>query len=176
MMNLLSTIRQAIHELIHGRNLPDQQKIQLPPKIITVNIQTEKIVKNRSVPVKVSSPPTDTLEVTRQAVLSQTGDTAVVLPYEDPQILNQLTKTNRGLVFKYIIKRLSKAIRLNWPKVIVFQFGKSSKVAQIDASVYETQLDGMMKWFVETEDYESAGTCRDLIRQLKPNGVTDSTT
>ena len=177
MKNLLYNIRQALHELVHGRNMPELSQIQVPQKVITVDIQTHKVVP-QSAPIKVVSPSpvqsiSDAVEITKRSVESQSGETPVVLPYEDDIILNHLTKTHRGLVFKYIIKRLNKAIRNNWPTVAVFRFGTTTRVAQIGRPVYETQLNGMMKWFVETEDYESAGTCRDLIRQLNSTNVVD---
>jgi len=174
MKNLLYNIRQALHELVHGRTVPVLPQPKVPQKVITVNIETQ-VMSTTSVPVKVMPVQsiTDAVAITKRSIESQSGETPVILPFEDATILNQLTKTHRALVFKYILKRLNKAIHNDWSNVTVFKFGTTTKVAQIGKPVYETQLNGMMKWFVETEDYESAGACRDLIHQLKSTNVVD---
>lgn len=57
--------------------------------------------------------------------------------------------------------------------VRIFKFNNPNKVAEINRDKYESQLNAMMKWFVEVEDYESASECRDLIRQIAVNNVVD---
>lgn len=172
MNQFFKNIRLAISELIHGRKLPDP-----PPKVITVNIQKQQIQKNRSVPVRIEKDPVvsinETTELAKSAVLKQSDDTPVVLPFTDPQLLKHLTVTHRDVVFTYLLKRLRTAIGNNSPSVILFQLGTSPHAVQIARSKYESQLVKMMNWFVETENYESAGACRDLISQLKTNNVVD---
>ena len=84
MKNLLYNIRQALHELVHGRNMPELSQIQVPQKVITVDIQTHKVVP-QSAPIKVVSPSpvqsiSDAVEITKRSVESQSGETPVVLP------------------------------------------------------------------------------------------------
>lgn len=57
--------------------------------------------------------------------------------------------------------------------IVIFHFNNPQKIATIDSEKYQSQLTTMMDWFVATEDYESAGECRDLIRQLTINNVVD---
>lgn len=171
MHRFFKNIQLAVSELIHGRKLPDP-----PPKVITVNIQ-KHVSKNRSVPIRIEKDPVvslnETTELAKTAVLKQADDTPVVLPFTDPQLLKHLTVTHRDVVFTYLLKRLRAAIVNNSPSVILFQLGASQHAVQIARSKYESQLIKMMNWFVETENYESAGACRDLISQLKTNNVVD---
>lgn len=97
----------------------------------------------------------------------------MVLPFDDPQLLSHFAETNREVVYKYLLKRLKKAIHQNMDGVRIFQFNNPNKVAEINRDKYESQLDTMMRWFVETEDYESAGECRDLIRKITKKNVVD---
>lgn len=122
---------------------------------------------SRNVEPQESSPtndlPSNTLSIPKNVV---------VLPFEDPQLLAHFAETNRSVVYKYLLKRLKTAIHSNMDSITIFQFS-SQKSAEIEKSKYDSQLNIMMKWFVETEDYESAGKCRDLLRHLAINIVVD---
>lgn len=169
MKNFLYNIRRSLRDLVHGRTLPELPRSPIPKKIITVSIQTQKLTPPKLIESNIG----DAVEITKKSVESQSGETVVVLPYDDAAILTHLTKSHRSLVFKYILKRLNKAIHNQWPVVAVFKFGTTAKVAQIGYAAYELQLNGMMKWFIETEDYESAGVCRDLLCHLKTFDVVN---
>jgi hypothetical protein len=177
MKKFLSNLRTAVSDLVYGRPVPPQ-----PKKVITVDIQKE-LTPNPQLesPTPNESPASllaEALPVIKQndQILppkSLSSEKLVVLPFDDPQLLSHFAETNREVVYKYLLKRLKKAIHQNMDGVRIFQFNNPNKVAEINRDKYESQLDTMMRWFVETEDYESAGECRDLIRKITKKNVVD---
>jgi len=168
MNQFLQNLRTTLSELVNGRQMPPQPEKKL---VITVDIQKE--MKENPAPSQPENQPESMLS--EQSVQTNpSSEKVVVLPFEDPHLLSEFAKTNRDVVYKYLLKRLKKAIRHNMDGVTVFQFNTPNKVANISRDRYEAQLNEMMSWFVETEDYESAATCRDLIRQLTSNKVDQS--
>lgn len=159
MKQLLQSLRTALNELVNGRPMTPQSEKKM---VITVDIQKKLNPQN----------PTNQQENVQTPVKENQlpnlpkHENVVSLPFDDPNLLSEFAKTNRDVVYKYLLKRLKKAIHMKMDCVVVFQFKTKHKVANISRDRYEAQLTEMMSWFVETEDYESAATCRDLIRQL----------
>jgi excinuclease UvrABC helicase subunit UvrB len=81
----------------------------------------------------------------------------------------QLTELHGDLVYKYILKRIRKAVREDMSYVTLFQFGPSRKLAQLSRHEYETQLNTLMTYFVKKENYELAARCRDTLARHKQN-------
>jgi hypothetical protein len=149
-MKLLIEIKNAFKDLIFGR------EIEVEPTIVQESLPNESQI------------------ITKKSFLAQTGETFIVLPFENPDRLIDFADQHPDLMFKYIMKRVSKAVRKNLPSITLFQFGNSQKnLAIIFEDKYKFQLDKMMDWFIKTEDYESASACRDIIRQLKATDAID---
>lgn len=167
MKHLLQSLRTALSELVNGRPMtPPPQKTM----VITVDIQKELNPQNQE--SQPTSQPESPMAQVESLHPSLQNEKIVVLPFEDPNLLSEFTKNNRDVVFKYLLKRLKKAIDMKMDGIVVFQF-KQNRVANIGRDRYEAQLNEMMSWFVETEDYESAATCRDLIRKLTHTNPVD---
>jgi hypothetical protein len=177
MKKLLNNLRVALSDLVYGRELPPQPKVVITvdvQKELTPTPQPENPAPNESPASLAEALPV--LKQNDQILLPKnlSSEKLVVLPFDDPQLLSHFAETNREVVYKYLLKRLKKAIHHNMDGVRIFQFNNPNKVAEIGRDKYQSQLDTMMTWFVETEDYESAGECRDLIRQLTTNNVDQS--
>jgi len=178
MKKFLQSLRVALNDLIHGRPIQEQ-----PTKILTVEIQkslpNEQSQSPEPNPQELSQPNNlsvdEKRQLTSQAILSQSNEKLVVLPFDDPQLLAHFADHHKDVVYKYLLKRITKAIKLNWSEVTIFQFGSSQKIAQIGRAKFEAQLTVMMDWFVSTEHYELAGNCRDLIKSLNSVDVVDQT-
>ena len=168
MKQLLQSLRTALSELVNGRPMtPPPEKTM----VITVDIQKQLNQQNEPASQPESPPAVPQVEANLHPSLK--NEKIVVLPFDDPNLLSEFAKTNRDVVYKYLLKRLKKAIDMKMDGVVVFQFKTQQKVANIGRDRYEAQLNEMMSWFVETEDYESAATCRDLIRQLTHTNPVD---
>jgi len=167
MKKFLQNLQVALSDLVFGRKLPPQ-----PKRVITVDIQKE--LSEQLEPQ--SESPLESLPQNEPNQLQKnlSNEKIVVLPFNDPQLLSHFSETNREVVYKYLLKRLRKAVKFNMDGIVIFRFNNPQKIASIGRDKYESQLNTMMDWFVETEDYESAGECRDLIRQLTTNKVDQS--
>jgi len=177
MKKFLQSLKVALNDLMHGRPVPEQ-----PTKVLTVEIQkslpseqSQPQAPNQSPPEQNQLSVEEKQQITSQAILNQPNEKLVVLPFDDPQLLAHFADHHKDVVYKYLLKRITKAIKLNWSEVTIFQFGSSQKIAQIGRAKFEAQLTVMMDWFVSTEHYELAGNCRDLIKSLNSVDVVDQT-
>jgi hypothetical protein len=153
-MKFWNNIKTSVRDLIHGRPIVIEQ---IPVHIEKEEKKEQEIITNRS-------------------FISQNGENFIVLPFDNPDLLLEFAEQNPDLIFRYLMKRISKAIRNDLPSVILFQFGKSAKnLAMIHKDKYKIQLDHMMAWFVKEEDYESASVCKTLISQLTATDAIDQT-
>lgn len=172
MKKFLQQLQIALSDLVYGRPLTPPKKV-----VMTVNIQKELATNPQLENPSPNESPASLAEAlpvlkqNDQILLPKnlSSEKLVVLPFEDPQLLSHFTETNREVVYKYLLKRLKKAIHQNMDSVTIFQFNTPNRIAEIGRDKYQSQLDTMMGWFVETEDYESAGECRDLIHHLTVN-------
>jgi hypothetical protein len=162
-LNIISKIKEALHDLIHGRPIPSRHERNATTITVDIRRMTESVQSIE-----------DMTKIAIRAIESQEWDgKPVVLPFDSPFDLETLTEGNRELIFKFVLKRLQRAIQNNLPVANLFQLGSSHKMVQVSKKNFETQLTSLMDWFVKTEDYESASNCRDLIRQIKVNDAVD---
>lgn len=86
-----------------------------------------------------------------------------MLPFDDPRKLTQFAEIHPDLVYRYMLRRLTKAVKRDMPLVQLFRYGTSNRIALIKQSSYITQLRAILAFFVSIEDYETAGTCHEII-------------
>lgn len=147
-MNVFSQLKEWIHDLLHGRKIPKRYKY------MTVDIQ--KSAK----PLPVVPPKV------KPSIRMIQGERIVVLPFDNPDLLAPFAEEHQDMVYRYMLTRFRQAFEYKKPSVMLFQFGSSTKIAQITADKYKSQLGKMLDFFVKIEDYEAAGQCRDLIQGI----------
>jgi hypothetical protein len=153
--NLFHQIKKSIDELINGSQTPP---LPTTPTTRTFVVKVEKSLHQD--------------QANQSPKLNQTNglhDDLIVLPNDNPFALKQFTELHTTLVFKYILKRVRKAVKNDMSSVNLFQFGDTRKLAQISRTEYESQLNILMNYFVNIEDYELAARCRDTLVQHKQN-------
>lgn len=167
--SIFSEFKIMLNDLVFGRPIPKKEN----RTVITIDIHKHQ----NNTPVISQD---EVLETAARAFQVQfegenlpTVGKPLVLPFEDPTTLATFTERHRELVYKYLLKRLTLAIKNNLSAIPIFQLGQSKNLVQITKNNYQTQLDAMMNWFVNQEDYETASHCRDLIRQIKSSDVVD---
>ena len=92
------------------------------------------------------------------------------LPFVNPRRFYYFTEQHRPLVYKYILLRLKFAIKYKWSYVKLFQFNPDAEgnavVIQINADKYVAQLNSILSWCINAEEYESAVVCKQLMREV----------
>jgi hypothetical protein len=154
--NIFSQLKQSLQDLLIGRQTPS-------PTIRTVVVKVEKTINQQQSlqdePDQAKQPVSEQLQ----------NEELIVLPNDNPFVLKQFTELHTDLVFKYILKRIRKAVREDMSFVNLFQFGNTRRLAQIARPEYESQLNSLMEYFVKKEDYELAARCRDTLTRHKQN-------
>lgn len=152
MVQFLSNIKQLVHDLIFGRVPPEK-----------VNVMTVDISRAFE---KLPEPVVTIPQKATPAIKTFQGERIVVLPFDDPKRFPEFTEVHKKIVFQYVLKRIVHAVRKNKKYVSLFQFGNSQHIMRLPETNFEGQLNTMLKYFVEIEDYETATVCRDAIRQI----------
>ena len=158
--SLFNQLKQSLRELVRGRPAPT-----LPTR--TVLVKVEKTV-NQTEP----SPPNQQNQAEEKNLLKNPlpqNEDLIILPSDNPFVLKQFTELHADLMYKYILKRIRKAVKEDMSYITLFQFGDTRKLAQISRTEYETQLNTLMTYFVENENYELAARCRDTLTRHKQN-------
>ena len=164
MKKFLLYFQNALSDLIYGR--PQIIKKQTNPRINIVDINTVKSTVSKSNIIEYEN-------VVNHLLQNSDGKSSIILPFEDPITLASFGETYKTHVFNYILRRLSIAINNKLDSIDIFEFGNTKTTAQINSANYETQLNTILKYFLKIEDYESASTCRDLIRLNMGNIMTE---
>jgi hypothetical protein len=63
------------------------------------------------------------------------------------------------------LKKLNIAIRKKSEYAELFRFDGGKKIARVRREDFGRQLDGLIKYFVEIEDYESADKATKLLKK-----------
>lgn len=153
---LYQQFKQSIYELINGRKIPSQTT---PTRVTVVEIQALKNQIHSKTVAEKPFPDQENLKT----------DDVIVIPNDNPMALKQFADLHTDLVFRYILKRVGTAISRDMPSINLFRFGK--KVAKIERHNYDEQLQKMMRFFVNTENYELAAKCRDLLDRHTRNEI-----
>ena len=162
MKQYLLKLQVVLSDLVYGRKAPERKvKRRTLPKILDRKQPVLENKREKKLSVSIYE------NVVNFLIQKSNGDKVVVLPFEDPTILTLFSDRYKNHVFKYILRRLNRAIHGNYDYVDIFEFGNTKTIAQINSKNYETQLNVILKYFLKIEDYETASACRDLIRQTK---------
>jgi hypothetical protein len=86
------------------------------------------------------------------------------LPAKSPLVWQKFFTENKPLVFRYVVKQLSKAIPEGKETVDLFKFA-DGHVTNLTYDNYGYMLDQCMTIFVREEDYEYADKVKKLIDQ-----------
>ena len=88
--------------------------------------------------------------------------TTPVLPTTSIQAVNSFFDSNKGLMHRFLIQNLQKAIKENKDVVELFRLGNTPIVAKLIEENYENLIDEALKYFIKHEDYKMAQRCQAL--------------
>jgi hypothetical protein len=86
------------------------------------------------------------------------------LPAKSPLVWQKFFAENKPLVYRYVVKQLSKAIPEGMEQVDLFKFA-DGHVTNLTYDNYGYMLEQSMKVFVKVEDYEYADKVKKLLDQ-----------
>lgn len=149
-MNLVTKIQEIIQNLLNKKKSSSLKKI-------TLSTVSKK--------VKINQP------------INYSNDNILVLPLKSPHILNKFVEENRSLVYKYILKMLSKAIKKKMEKIDLFRLGDTPFIAKIEKQNYVNTLNDLLSHFASSsvEEYELANRCKKLIQKHQNNLLLEET-
>ena len=90
----------------------------------------------------------------------------ITLPTASLGLIKKFLQENRDLMYKYIVKSIKRGATAKADHVDLFRFGETKYVAACRASEFPVVLKQALKYFVETEMYEEAAACRDLLTEV----------
>lgn len=87
----------------------------------------------------------------------------LVLPSKSAKIWDKFIRENRVLVYKYMVREITKGIQNNNDIVELFQFEGSDIRAWVPKANYLLTLQEALKVFIKAEAYEDAAKVVELI-------------
>lgn len=93
----------------------------------------------------------------------------LVLPNKTAKIWNRFLEENKVLVYKYILKEVSKGIKKEKQRVDLFKLENDTMYAFVPKERYLDTLQEALKVFVEKEEYESAAKANKVIVEFQIN-------
>lgn len=97
------------------------------------------------------------------------------IPTRSVQAINNFFTQNKGVMHKFFMKKLDKAIHQNQNVIELFRLGDTDIVAKLVEENYEPLLDDALKYFIEIEDYKMAKKCQKLKDEYHINKLLKST-
>src|SRR5438309_55119 len=98
------------------------------------------------------------------------------MPPVAPEVLNEFLLQHPSLVYKYVFKALTKAIRDDKETVILFNMPHLGTIARIDRKDYLIALEKMVEHFIKSEEYERIRGCQSLIEKYHVNEIIRNST
>lgn len=88
-------------------------------------------------------------------------------------VVNEFLAQQKPLVFRWLIKKIKRAISTNVEKIDLFEFVHSGirHVAILKSSDFESTLSDATKEFIRVEDYESAGKAQEILSELRQKHI-----
>lgn len=87
----------------------------------------------------------------------------LVLPSKSAKIWEKFMRENKPLVYKYMVRQITKGIQGNNDKVELFEFEGSEVKAWVPKENYLITLQEALKVFIRAEAYEDAKNVSDVI-------------
>ena len=98
----------------------------------------------------------------------------IVLPTNSLMPLRRFLVDHRDLVFRYMVKEITKAVDVNAEMVEFFRFGETNLWSGCKQPEYALVVENALSYFVEKQMYEEAAKCRDLITRIRVDGIISS--
>ena len=99
----------------------------------------------------------------------------LILPPKPFKTIQLFLNENKPLVYKFMVKQVTRGIRNKMDKVELFQItntnGSDPFVAVVKYTQYHTVLEDAIKYCVSVEDYETAAKARDSLQLLKETEI-----
>ena len=98
----------------------------------------------------------------------------IVLPTKSLANLRHFLVDHRDLMFRYMLKEVTKAMRSDVEKIDLLRFGDTNFFISCYRPEYALVIEQALSYFIEKEMYEEAAKCRDLITKIKVEGIISS--
>lgn len=95
----------------------------------------------------------------------------IVLPMPAPQILQQFVEENRASINTFIYRKLKHGVLNDLSEVVLWRLADTSKFTIIERKDFAETLDKLGMYFIQTEQYEHASSCKRLIDKHNINRV-----
>ena len=99
----------------------------------------------------------------------------LILPPKPFKTIQLFLNENKPLVYKFMVKEVTKGIRNNMDRVELFQINNTNSadpyVAVVKNTQYQAVLEDAIKFCVTVEDYETAATARDALQLFKETEI-----
>jgi len=154
-MNLIQAIRAVWNELSQSNPQPSPEAESPMPQVLPP----------AAVAVKLPNPAQSGVELPPEIAKLPT------LPQLPPQVLNEALEEHREKIWKYLYKRVEKAVVEDLDEIYLWRIERTHLVLFLNRAQYEGCLDEMKKFFIKTEEYEYIPFCNELIDKIKVNEV-----
>lgn len=156
-MNLIQAIRavwnelnqKAPHDVQDEQNHPHQMLMPTPSPV-AVKLPTNPQA-GVELPLEIAKLPT--------------------LPQVPPNVLNEALDENRDKIWKYLFKKVEKAVVEDLDEIYLWRIENTHLVLFLNSSQYAGCLEEMKKFFLKTEEYEYIPFCNELTDKIKVNEV-----
>lgn len=160
-MNLMNLMFQLFERL--GK--PKKRAIQLEvPGILESEPIAQSVVENPHLQA-----------VSADAPKNNVDDTIPVLPASSVPTLMRFIEENKPMVYRYFYMKIRDAVKYELDEAVLFRLGDTDKLLFIEKVNFEKSLDEMIKFSLQTEDYEMVSRLRKLNDKLIVNKVIDET-
>ena len=156
-MNLIQAIRAVWNELNQKAPHDVQDELNKPHQML--------MPTPSPVAVKLPANPQAGVELPLEIAKLPT------LPQVPPNVLNEALDENRDKIWKYLFKRVEKAVVEDLDEIYLWRIENTHLVLFLNSSQYAGCLEEMKKFFITTEEYEYIPFCNELADKIKVNEV-----
>ena len=109
--------------------------------------------------------------VSEKKVDSEIPKNVPVLPPVAPKILTQFIEKNPSLIYRYMLKKLHKAVKNDVDEIALFYLPTFGKTAMLHREFFQETLQKMITHFLQSQEYELIPQCKILLSKLAVNDV-----
>ena len=153
-MNLIQAIRAVLQELQDGNDVPETPNRQVVTQLPLLPAAKETpVVANHmnELPPEVQKLP--------------------VLPQVPPHVLNEALEKNKDVVWKYLFRVVERAVKNDKSEVNLWRVDGTKLVLYLRRDQFSGCLERMVEYFIQTEQYEYAPFCYELLDTIKVNDI-----